>query len=117
MKDAMWRVDPVYGVRYRDPHNPDQAMLDIELEPDSAPLLTMLTGRLSVRPRTLDELRDYALTETVYRPQQVRPLVQQQLTDQRYSRQERGHLRADSVISLAGTGPPPEQGSLFGHLI
>jgi len=60
---------PVYGVRYRDPHDPDQAMLDIELEPDSAPLLTMLTGRLSVRPRTLDELRDHALTETVYRPQ------------------------------------------------
>lgn len=64
-----------------------------------------------------DELREYALTETVYRPQQGRPLVQQRLTDRRYSREERGHLRADSVISLSDTDPSSEQGSLFGPLV
>lgn len=44
MKDAMWAVDPAYGVRYRDPRDPDQMVLDIEPEPDTAPLSRMLRG-------------------------------------------------------------------------
>ena len=29
MKDAMWAVDPVYGVRYRDPRDPAQMFLTL----------------------------------------------------------------------------------------
>jgi hypothetical protein len=36
MKEAMWKVDPVQGVHYRDPRNPNQGTLDfnvLHLEP------------------------------------------------------------------------------------
>ena len=33
MKEAMWEVDPISGVQYRDPADPNQQLLDIELEP------------------------------------------------------------------------------------
>jgi three-Cys-motif partner protein len=64
MKDAMWKVDPSYGVRYRDPRDPAQMTLDIS-HPDDSALTTMITAQLDAGPRSLDELRDFALTETV----------------------------------------------------
>ncbi|GAA2407547.1 three-Cys-motif partner protein TcmP [Streptomyces coeruleofuscus] len=47
MKDAMWKVDPSYGVRYRDPRDTQQQMLDLELEPDTAPLRRILHDSIS----------------------------------------------------------------------
>lgn len=32
-KDAMWKVDPSYGVRYRGPRDTQQQMLDLVFEP------------------------------------------------------------------------------------
>lgn len=34
MKDAMWKVDPVQGVHYRDPRDPDQLTFDLDLHPN-----------------------------------------------------------------------------------
>ena len=43
-------------------------MLEIEQDPDTAPLSRILLDRLDHGPQTLDELRDYALLETVTGP-------------------------------------------------
>jgi three-Cys-motif partner protein len=34
MKDAMWAIDPIGGVRFRDPRDPSQGMLDFTINPD-----------------------------------------------------------------------------------
>jgi hypothetical protein len=36
MKDAMWKVDPSYGVRYRDPRDTHQQMLHLVFESAAA---------------------------------------------------------------------------------
>jgi three-Cys-motif partner protein len=79
MKDAMWQVDPSYGVRYRDPRDTQQQMLDLVFEPDTAPLRRILHDFISETPdgRTIPELKRYALLETVYRPAQVIDAVRQ----------------------------------------
>lgn len=79
MKDAMWKVDPSYGVRYRDPRDTQQQMLDLVFEPDTAPLRRILHDFISETPdgRTIPELKRYALLETVYRPAQVINAVRQ----------------------------------------
>jgi len=115
MKDAMWAVDPAYGVRYRDPRDPNQMALDIEQDPDTAPLSRMLLDLLADGPRTLDELREYALVETVYRPQQVRPVVQRLLSERRTTRRDGGQLAGRSLLTLADGRAQPisEQPTLF----
>lgn len=79
MKDAMWKVDPSYGVRYRDPRDTQQQMLELVFEPDTAPLRRILHEFISGSPdgRTIPELKRYALLETVYRPAQVIAAVRQ----------------------------------------
>ena len=63
----MWSVDPSYGIRYRDPRDPGQMTLDIEEEPDTAPLSRMLLDELAGAAQTLDALRDFTRRRTVYR--------------------------------------------------
>ncbi|MGH3321473.1 MAG: hypothetical protein ACRDQA_18625 [Nocardioidaceae bacterium] len=74
MKDAMWKVDPIYGVRYRDPRDPHQQLLDIA-DPDTGPLRRDLLAQLGGGPRSVESLRDYASLETVYRREHVIPVV------------------------------------------
>jgi three-Cys-motif partner protein len=82
-KDAMWKVDRVYGVRFRDPRDPNQTSLDISFDsPNLSPLRRQILRDLGDgRQVTVDELRRLALFETVYRPthahQLVRDLVRQ----------------------------------------
>ena len=67
MKDAMWNVDPVRGVHYRDPRDPGQLTFDFSSSPDLGPLRHALLVELSHGERTLSQLQDHALLETVYR--------------------------------------------------
>ena len=46
MKDAMWAVDPAFGIGYRDPRDPNQMTLGIEIQPNTAPLSRMLVERI-----------------------------------------------------------------------
>ena len=74
MKEAMWEVDAVHGVGYRDPRDPDQQTLEIELDPVTTPLRRLLIKELGRRPeRTATEadLREFALLETVYKEAQA----------------------------------------------
>lgn len=79
MKEAMWAVDRSHGVRYRDPKDPDQQQLDLELEPDTSPLRRILLDYVLSSPsgRTVAELKRYTLLETVYKPGQVIRLVRE----------------------------------------
>ncbi|MFF5570745.1 hypothetical protein [Streptomyces luteogriseus] len=63
VKDAMWKVDPSHGVRYRDPRDTQQQMLDLVFEPDTAPLRRILHDCISEASdgRTIPELKRYAL--------------------------------------------------------
>jgi three-Cys-motif partner protein len=71
MKDALWKVDPLGGVRYRDPHDPGQALLELVAEPDKAALARMMLARISDRALDIKSLREFALLETIYRPEHV----------------------------------------------
>ena len=76
MKEAMWEVDPISGVQYRDPADPDQQLLDIELEPQTEPLRRELLNYLRSQPdctASVSSLRRYALYNTVYKESQVKP--------------------------------------------
>ena len=101
MKDAMWAVDPANGIRYRDPRDPNQMTLEIQQNPDTAPLSRMLRDVLATGSRSLDQLREYALLETVYRPQQVRGVVRRLISDGLLARSVGGQLSGATTLDLA----------------
>ncbi|SBW21032.1 hypothetical protein FDG2_1871 [Candidatus Protofrankia californiensis] len=105
MKDAMWKVDPVEGVRYRDPRDPQQMLLDLELQPNTAPLERGIVDHLSeVGPRTVEQLRRFALLQTVYRSEHVPRAVRDLLQKGHVRRSpERGQLAGSSVIEVSST--------------
>ncbi|WP_328830830.1 hypothetical protein OHT77_25775 [Streptomyces sp. NBC_00252] len=118
MKDAMWTVDPSYGVRYRDPKDTQQQMLELELEPDTAPLRRILHDFIAASPegRVVSELQRYTLLETVYRPSQVIKLVRQ-MRDAGGVATEPRAINARTRVTLATTPPntssAAEQGALW----
>jgi hypothetical protein len=82
MKEAMWEVDAAAGIGYRDPRDPDQQTLDIEVEPQTAPLRRLLHNHLAGLPdqrARVEELRRYAFYSTVYKKSQVTPVVKDML--------------------------------------
>lgn len=76
MKQAIWEVDRVQGIGYRDPKDADeQTMFDL-IDPILEPLERMLISELKANGRTrVEDLRDYALFSTVYREQHVIPAL------------------------------------------
>jgi hypothetical protein len=67
-KDALWAVDEYAGVRYRDPRDREHSLLDISLSPSLGPLRRALLDRVAqVGECTAADLREYTVTETVYR--------------------------------------------------
>jgi three-Cys-motif partner protein len=67
MKDAMWKADPVQGVHFRDPRDPEQMTLDFDLHPNLAPLRRSLLAQLAGGDQTVAQMQEHALMETVYR--------------------------------------------------
>lgn len=60
MKEAMWEVDDVNGVGYRDPRDPGQQTLDIQVEPQTAPLRRLIVDYLSSEPNRQAAFMSYA---------------------------------------------------------
>ena len=107
MKNAMWTVDPIGGVRFRDPRDPHQGMLDFTINPDLGPLARSVLSELLNGPRTLSQLKDHALFETIYRPPHARTVVQDLLRRGTVQRKPvRGHLTDATVIELPGPAEP-----------
>jgi hypothetical protein len=104
-KDALWAVDEYAGVRYRDPRDGDHPLLDISLEPHVGPLRRALLARLGADPAaavSVAQLREHALSETVYRPADVNRALQPMLTAGQVTREpERGRLTPQTLITLA----------------
>ncbi|MFG2915616.1 three-Cys-motif partner protein TcmP [Kitasatospora sp. NPDC048298] len=100
MKEAMWVVDSTSGVRYRDPKDPNQQALDLELEPDTGPLRRILLDHLRTNPipHTVDQLKNYTLLETVYRPTQVIPLLKR-MRDERDIDVSPGRIIGTSTVA------------------
>lgn len=108
MKEAMWEVDPIWGVQYRDPADPNQQLLDIEPEPATEPLRRELAHYLGDRPEqiaTVSELRRFALFETVYKESQVRPALER-MVDKGLVVGDgpEGHIRLGGSVRLAPAG-------------
>jgi three-Cys-motif partner protein len=65
MKSAMWKLDPIGGVSFRDSTQPDQGVM-FEDEPDFGPLLAALKEHFDDRVFTVEEAEDFTLFETPY---------------------------------------------------
>ena len=102
-KDELWAVDQFAGVRYRDPTEPDAVPLDIANEPHPGPLRRALLVHLAGgQARTVNELREYALTRTLFRPADVNRALTPLLSRGALARDpERGRLTGTTVIRLA----------------
>lgn len=104
MKEAMWEVDAVRGTGYRDPRDPDQQTLDIELEPHTAPLRRLLLvhlERCAERAATVEQLRGFTLFETVFKESQARQVVLELLDAGELTRADAGRpLALNSVVRL-----------------
>lgn len=90
MKEAMWEVDDVSGVGYRDPRDPGQQILQIELEPNTNPLRRLIIDHLRGLPHgraSVSDLRSFALFRTVYKAGQVMPILRDMI--------DRGDLVSD----------------------
>ena len=104
MKDSLWEVDPVLGVGFRDPRDEQHETLFDFTDPHLEPLTRLLHRRIGQAQGDglrVTRLRDFALYETVFRPQHViralEPLRQRGLihTD------ARGPIRIASTVKIA----------------
>lgn len=103
MKEAMWEVDPVKGMGYRDPRDPEQEMLDIALEPHTAALERLIVEFVRSYPSgrvPIYELRKFALYRTVYKESQAMTAV-------------RALVRSGRLVRLDGA--PSDAGLSFQH--
>lgn len=114
MKDAMWKVDPIEGVRYRDPRDPVQELLEFDFKPTTGDLRRMIEEKLRTGgPASIEQLRDFALFETVHRPEHVLPVLKQMFGKGRLDRTPgMGQLSKDVVVRLADR-PVVAQDTLF----
>jgi hypothetical protein len=70
-KDELWALDEYAGIRYRDPGDPDETLLDISLRPPLGPLRRLLAAQLGDEPVTFAQLRDWAVANTIFRADDV----------------------------------------------
>ncbi|MEH0971124.1 hypothetical protein V6U77_08305 [Micromonospora sp. CPCC 205546] len=103
-KEALWTLDGVAGMRYRDPVG---RLLDVVPAPQTGPLRDELLAELTRSgPRTVTELRRHALTETAYRSSDAaRALVELLDAGEAARAPEHGRLGGDVVISARDAGP------------
>ncbi len=107
MKEAMWEVDDIAGIGYRDPRDPSQEMLTIELEPHTAPLKRLILDHLSTLPGNrspIHELRKFALYNTVFKESQAMSVVRELVSSGLLVRADGGSTEAglsfQHVVSL-----------------
>jgi hypothetical protein len=102
-KNALWQLDEYAGVRIRDPHDTDGHLLDISLHPHPGPLRRQVLAFLEHSgPRTVTEIRRFALAETVYRGSDVTEVLTGLIDGGAVTRTpEHGRLGGDTVLSAS----------------
>jgi hypothetical protein len=100
VKEALWAVDEYAGVRYRDPADPEQALLDISLTPNIGPLRRLLLDQVRRHGESsVTDLRRYARAETVFRPADTARALHSLVTSGTVGRRpDHGRLGAETVI-------------------
>ncbi|MFD2768206.1 hypothetical protein [Micromonospora eburnea] len=110
LKDALWDLDEYAGVRYRDPADPAGRPVDISLDPEPGPLRRELLAELARSgPRTVTELRRFAVTSTIYRAADANRALVTLLAAGAVTREpEHGRLGGDVMITAdpGGTAEP-----------
>lgn len=103
-KDELWAVDQYAGIGYRDPSEPDAVPLEISYEPHPGPLRRAILSHLAGGDgQTVTELRDFALTRTLYRPEDVNRALAPLLARGALVREpDRGRLTGGTRVRLAG---------------
>ncbi len=102
-KNELWAVDEFAGVKLRDPRDPDGRLMDISLQPDPAALKGELLARLKTRAATVTELKQYTMTDTIYRAADATRAIQALLKSQQITRSpQAGKLGGDVTLALAG---------------
>jgi hypothetical protein len=101
MKDAMWRVDAVSGSRFRDPRDPNQLAFDLS---DGNPNLLLLRQQLLEQvesdPKTMSQLKDFTLLETVFKEAHAKRAVDE-LEAQRLVECDRARTHDQYVVRRA----------------
>ncbi|MGW0245495.1 three-Cys-motif partner protein TcmP [Nocardia goodfellowii] len=103
MKEAMWEVDDVAGVGYRDPRDPDQQTLEIRFEPNIAPLQRLLRDELrrkGDKGAQVRDLRTFALYRTVFKESQVIPALESLMRAGSVEANEPGRLRFTTFVRV-----------------
>lgn len=92
MKESVWLVDQSFGIRFRDPRDEQDQALFLLDEPETAPLQRLILAELHRRAGTarVEDLRQFALFETVYREEHVIPALRE--------------LRNHGTIDVVGVG-------------
>lgn len=101
MKDTLWEVDPVNGVGFRDPRDEQHETLFDVNEPLLAPLGRLLLPQIAAAGSagvSVEQLRNFALHETVFRPQHVIATLE--------------HLRDNGKIEAKAAGPIRRAGAV-----
>lgn len=99
-KDALWQLDEYAGVAIRDPGDAAGRLMDIALDPPLGPLRRELAVHLAAAgPRTVTELRHFALTDTAYRASDATKAVTAMLASGAVTRDPpHGRLGGDVLI-------------------
>ena len=98
-KDLLWALDEFAGIRYRDPGDPDGALLDISLEPHLGPLRRALLDQVPDAGCTAGDLRGYTRLRTVFRGADAFRAITALVASGRLARTpERGRLTADTMV-------------------
>lgn len=101
MKDSLWEVDRVQGVGFRDPRDEQAETLFAMDEPLLGPLTRLLQQRLrDSEPVRVEDLRQFALFETVYRPEHVIKALKPLIDAGSVKIEDGGPLRRASFVSL-----------------
>ncbi len=99
-KDGLWEVDGIAGQRFRDPRDRNQLTFDI-LKPDFTPLADSVLWLLDQCERSMAELCQYALLETIYKETHVKPVVDSLLDRRRVELVRTGRAYHDRALRLA----------------
>lgn len=102
MKASLWEVDRTQGVGFRDPRDEQAETLFVMDQPMLGPLSRLLEHKLrDSGPTSVKDLRDFALFETVYRPEHVITALKPLLDQGTLQVEGGGTLRIASLVSLA----------------
>jgi len=101
MKEAAWKVDPNFGVMFRDPRDEQNEALFVVDDPQDAPLRRLLVEELRGKDWvSVIQLRRFALFETVYREEHVLQALNRLRSSKTVEAQALGILKLNGKVRL-----------------